>query len=57
MWPQIISVDNEWFGNRLPLTGSIEHHKIDIRSLDPVLMKNVDSVIHLANIANDPSVI
>jgi len=53
---EIISVDNEWFGNKLPNHGKLAHYKEDVRSLPVELLKDVNTIIHLANIANDPAV-
>jgi len=47
-------VDIIWFGNYLPKHKNLTVIKKDIRDADNLSMKSVDSVIHLANIANDP---
>ena len=50
-------IDNQWFGNYLPENKNIEIHKLDIRDLpEDINLKGYDAMIHLANIANDPSV-
>jgi len=49
-------VDNQWFGNYLPENTNLENIKEDIRNLSVEHLKDIDTVIHLANIANDPSV-
>ena len=50
-------IDNQWFGNFLPKNKNLEIEKLDIRDIsDKIDLKGYDSIIHLANIANDPSV-
>ena len=53
---EIINIDNQWFGNYLAPHENLINIRKDIRELDNSYFKNVDSVIHLANIANDPAV-
>lgn len=53
---EIIVVDNQWFGNYLKPNPNLINLKADIRDIDSIPMKNVEVVIHLANIANDPAV-
>ena len=48
--------DTQWFGNFLKRHKNLKLIKGDIRNIDEKLFKNIDSVIHLANIANDPGV-
>ena len=52
----IKSFDTEWFGKNLPDHPRLEHQKKDIRNLDEADFNGIDSIIHLANIANDPGV-
>ena len=49
-------VDTQWFGNFLTKHPRLKILKIDIREIDLIPLDEVDVVIHLANIANDPSV-
>ncbi len=49
-------VDTQWFGNFLTKHPRLKILKIDIRETDLIPLGEVDVVIHLANIANDPSV-
>ena len=49
-------IDNRWFGNFLGKNKRLINLKKDIRNLTISDFKNYDCVIHLANIANDPSV-
>ena len=48
--------DTQWFGNYLKPHKNLKVIKGDIRKIDSKFFKNIDTVIHLANIANDPSV-
>jgi nucleoside-diphosphate-sugar epimerase len=47
-------VDIMWFGNYLPEHKDLRVIKEDIRNSEKIPMDNIDAVIHLANIANDP---
>jgi nucleoside-diphosphate-sugar epimerase len=49
-------VDTQWFGNFLSKQPRLKILKIDVRETDLIPLDEVDVVIHLANIANDPSV-
>jgi nucleoside-diphosphate-sugar epimerase len=49
-------IDTMWFGNTLPSNNKIKIIKKDIREINDFSFKGFDSLIHLANIANDPSV-
>jgi nucleoside-diphosphate-sugar epimerase len=51
---KVTVLDLMWFGNYLP-----EHHNLkiintDIRDIDGLTLSDLDVIIHLANIANDP---
>ena len=48
-------VDTMWFGNYLETHQNLIIHKEDIRNIDNIPMEGIDCIIHLANIANDPS--
>ena len=48
-------VDISWFGNYLNPHKNLKIIKTDIRNIDEIPMKGIDSVMHLANIANDPT--
>jgi nucleoside-diphosphate-sugar epimerase len=47
--------DAQWFGSHLPSNNNLEVFAGDIRT-DELPMEGIDVVIHLANVANDPSV-
>jgi|688.fasta_scaffold29754_3 nucleoside-diphosphate-sugar epimerase len=50
-------IDTQWFGNNLKKDNNVEIMKEDIRNLSDNFVDNsYHSVVHLANIANDPSV-
>ena len=53
---QVTVVDTQWFGNHLLPNKNLKITKIDIRKYDAVPLEGIDTVVHLANIANDPSV-
>ena len=52
----VVCIDNFWFGDHLKNNPSLEKIKSDIRDINNIPMKGVDTIIHLANIANDPAV-
>ncbi len=49
-------VDNQWFGNHLKKHPNLKIFKQDIRDIKENIFKKVKTVVHLANIPNDPSV-
>ena len=49
-------LDTMWFGNRLPPHPRLAVHAMDVRKIDSLDLSAYDTVFHLANIANDPSV-
>tara|TARA_B100000900_G_C20506978_1_gene686288 strand:+ start:127 stop:1071 length:945 start_codon:yes stop_codon:yes gene_type:complete len=54
---QIKNIDTQWFGNKLRDNSNLVNIKKDIRNLDGNFIDHgTHAVIHLANIANDPSV-
>ena len=50
------AIDTQWFGNNLENHENLELIKSDIREISGREFNEIDSVIHLANIANDPGV-
>ena len=52
----VISIDTNWFGDNLSDNEKLTKIKCDIREIDNIPFKGIDSIIHLANIANDPAV-
>ncbi|MEI7789153.1 MAG: SDR family oxidoreductase [Chlorobiaceae bacterium] len=47
-------VDAQWFGNHLQDHGNLAILCEDVRNADNMPMDGIESVIHLANVANDP---
>ena len=54
---KVINLDTQWFGNYLEENPNLINVKEDVRNIDFKFLENVDSIIHLANIANDPAVV
>ena len=52
---KITVVDIMWFGNYLNSHNNLSVIQADIRDIDKIPMDGVDTIIHLANIANDPT--
>ena len=53
---KITVVDNQWFGNHLTPHKNLVNLKFDIRKIDLIKLDDIETIIHLANIANDPAV-
>jgi nucleoside-diphosphate-sugar epimerase len=53
---EVVVVDAQWFGNFLPNLANIKIVKKHFSEIDQNELFGVESVIHLANVANDPSV-
>ena len=49
-------IDTQWFGNKLEDNPKLKIYKNDIRDIDSIDFSHIDTVFHLANIANDPGV-
>jgi nucleoside-diphosphate-sugar epimerase len=49
-------LDTQWFGNHLPSHPQLTMIAGDVRNIDEIDLAPFDTVFHLANIANDPSV-
>ncbi len=52
---KVIVVDVMWFGNYLKAHKNLSLIQADIRDIEKIPMDGIDSIIHLANIANDPT--
>ena len=50
-------IDTQWFGKNLKNNKNLSIIKKDIRDLKKKDLNGYDAIIHLANIANDPSVL
>ena len=53
---KVRSIDTNWFGDYLKEHPNLEKIKLDIRNIKQDFFEDIDVVIHLANIANDPAV-
>jgi nucleoside-diphosphate-sugar epimerase len=51
---KVISVDTQWFGNYLVKHKNLKNIKLDVNDIEKIDLKKVDTIIHLASIANDP---
>ena len=49
-------LDTQWFGNHLEPQSRLKMLRMDVRDIDSIDLSGYDTVFHLANIANDPSV-
>ena len=47
-------IDTAWFGNFLPKHDNLSLYTEDIRNTDAICLEGMDSIVHLASIANDP---
>jgi nucleoside-diphosphate-sugar epimerase len=53
---RILVIDTAWFGNYLQPHPRLEVRVADIRRTDAIDLRDVDTIFHLAGIANDPAV-
>ena len=53
---KVVVLDTCWFGNKLKKSKNLKVLKKDVRDIKKISLKKIDTFIHLANIANDPSV-
>ena len=53
---KVTSIDSNWFGNYLEPHENLSIKKKDIRDIEFDDLNNIETIIHLANIANDPLV-
>ena len=53
---KVTVVDNCWFGNFLKKNKNLKMIKKDVRNFEDLNIKGIDTIIHLANVANDPTV-
>jgi nucleoside-diphosphate-sugar epimerase len=52
----VLVIDDQWFGNFLPSHPELTIIKKSINQIDETDLLGIEAVIHLANVANDPSV-
>lgn len=48
-------VDTQWFGNPFPPHERLEVVRADLRQPDPSWLDEIDAVVHLAGLSNDPT--
>jgi nucleoside-diphosphate-sugar epimerase len=53
---KITVIDTQWFGNHLKEHPDLVNIKGDIRNIESINLEKIDTILHLANIANDPAV-
>ena len=53
---KVTVVDAMWFGNPHKSKKNLKIIKMDIRNYDKIPLRGINTVVHLANIANDPAV-
>ena len=51
---KVIALDTQWFGNFLAPHENLTTIKGDVRNTAEIELEGIDSIIHLASIANDP---
>ena len=51
---KVINVDTQWFGNNLPKHKNLKNIKTDVNKIKLNDLNGVNTIIHLASIANDP---
>ena len=47
-------LDSQWFGNFLPAHPNLTVTKGDVRDIESINLQDIDIVIHLSSVANDP---
>ena len=51
---KVISIDVKWFGDFLPKHKNLLNIKCDIKDIEKISLKNIQTIIHLSSISNDP---
>lgn len=51
---QVVALDTQWFGNELKAHENLKILKQDVRNIKEIELTNIDSIVHLASVANDP---
>ena len=51
---KVVVIDTMWFGDFLKPNKNLKKIKLDIRNTNKISLKNIDTIIHLAALANDP---
>ncbi|WJG10585.1 SDR family oxidoreductase [Aliiglaciecola sp. LCG003] len=50
----VVALDTQWFGNFLPEHAKLTVLKQDVRQVAEIDLDGIDSIVHLASVANDP---
>ena len=50
----VINLDTQWFGHYLKNHPRLKNYKMNYSDIAKIKEKNIDLVIHLASVANDP---
>jgi nucleoside-diphosphate-sugar epimerase len=50
----VVVLDTQWFGNFLKDHPKLKVLKADVRDIDDINLKDIEAIIHLSSIANDP---
>lgn len=51
---KVTALDTQWFGNYLPIHENLTTLKQDVRDVEKINLSKIDTIVHLASIANDP---
>lgn len=51
---EVVAIDTMWFGNYLEPHANLTVEQIDVRDTDKIGLDEVDAIVHLSSIANDP---
>lgn len=51
---EVVGLDTMWFGNYLSAHRALTMVKADVRDVESIDLANIDAIIHLSSIANDP---
>ena len=51
---KVVALDIQWFGNFLPSHDNLTILKQDVRQVADIDLSDIDAIVHLASVANDP---
>lgn len=52
---EVTVLDKFWFGNKLKKEKNLKIIKLNVNDIEKINLKNFNTIVHLANIANDPA--
>jgi nucleoside-diphosphate-sugar epimerase len=52
---EVTVLDKFWFGNKLKKDKNLKIIKLNVNDIEKINLKNFNTIVHLANIANDPA--